>query len=69
MVLLLKSELIEENVTGMTFESGNMEDLKEKIKMMWNNYKAIANNAVKRYSCKVYYVQLMKYYNGEEKED
>lgn len=62
-------ELIEEGVTGMTFESGNVEDLKEKIELMWNssfNYKAIADNAVKRYSSEAYYEQLMKYYKGEE---
>ena len=62
-------ELIEDSVTGMTFESGNVEDLKEKIKLMWNasfDYKAIADNAVKRYSSETYYKQLMKYYKGEE---
>lgn len=62
-------ELIEEGVTGMTFESGNIEDLKEKIELMWHasfNYKAIADNAVKRYSSEAYYEQLMKYYIGEE---
>lgn len=61
-------ELIEVGVTGMTFESGNVEDLKEKIELMWNasfNYKAIADNAVKRYSSEAYYEQLMKYYKGE----
>lgn len=61
-------ELIEESVTGMTFESGNVEDLKEKIELMWNasfNYKVIAENAVKWYSCEIYYEQLMKYYKGE----
>ena len=44
-------ELIEENITGMTFESGNVKDLKVKIEMMWNasfDYRAIAENAVKR---------------------
>lgn len=62
-------ELIEDSVTGMTFESGNVEDLKKKIKLMWNasfDYKAIADNAVKRYSSETYYKQLMKYYKGEE---
>ena len=61
-------ELIEDGVTGMTFESGNVEDLKQKIELMWNssfNYKAIADNAVKRYSSEAYYEQLMKYYKGE----
>lgn len=62
-------ELIEENVNGMTFESGKVEDLKKKIEMMWNasfDYKAISENAVKRYSSEAYYDQLMKYYKGEE---
>ena len=61
-------ELIEENVSGMTFESGNVEDLEAKIGLMWNasfNYQAIAENAVKRYSSEAYYEQLMKYYKGE----
>lgn len=60
-------ELIEENVSGMTFESGNVEDLKNKIEMMWNasfDYKAIAENAVKRYSSEAYYEKLMEYYQG-----
>lgn len=62
-------ELIEEGVNGMTFESGNFEDLKDKIELMWNvsfNYKAIADNAVKRYSSEAYCEQLTKYYKGEE---
>lgn len=61
-------ELIEEGVSGMTFESGNVEDLKDKIELMWNasfNYKAIAEKAIKRYSSETYYKQLMKYYKGE----
>ena len=51
----------------MTFESGNVDDLKEKIDMMWNalfDYKAIAERAVKRYSSEAYYEQLMEYYRG-----
>lgn len=62
-------ELIEENISGMTFESGNVENMKEKIEMMWNypfDYNSIAENAVKRYSSEAYYEQLMKYYRGEE---
>ena len=62
-------ELIEENVSGMTFESGNVKDLKEKIEIMWNasfHYKSIAENAVKRYSSEAYYEQLMRYYKGED---
>lgn len=58
-------ELIEESVTGITFESGNIEDLKEKIELMWHasfDYKSIAENAVKRYSSETYYEKLMHYY-------
>lgn len=57
---------------GMVFESGNVVDLKEKIRMMWSasfDYKTIAENAVKRYSSEAYYEKLMEYYNGSEKED
>ena len=62
-------ELIEEKISGMTFESCNVEDLKKKIELMWNasfDYKVIADNAVKRYSSEAYYEQLMKYYKGEQ---
>ena len=61
-------ELIEEGVTGMTFESGNVEDLKEKIVTMWNasfDFQTIANNAIKRYSNETYYKKLIAYYKGE----
>ena len=52
---------------GMTFESGNVEDLKEKIDMMWCasfDFKTIAENAVKRYSSEAYYEKLMECYHG-----
>lgn len=61
-------ELIEEGVNGMTFESGNVEDLKEKIDTMWHatyDYQTIAENAVMRYSSEAYYEKLMEYYKGE----
>ena len=60
-------ELIEEGVSGMTFTSGDVEDLKDKIKKMFNHefdYEAIAKNAVERYSSEAYYEKLMKYYKG-----
>ena len=60
-------ELIEEGISGMTFKSGNVDDLKEKIEMMWNtsfDNKTIAENAVKRYSSEAYYEKLMEYYKG-----
>ena len=60
-------ELIDEGVSGMTFTSGDVEDLKEKIKKMFNHefdYDAIAKNAIERYSSEAYYEKLMKYYKG-----
>lgn len=60
-------ELIEEGNTGMTFESRNVEDMKEKIQAMWNaswDYEAIAQQAQERYSSEAYYRQLMEYYKG-----
>lgn len=59
-------ELIDENVSGMAFESGNLDDLKEKIEAMWNasfDYKSIAENAVKRYSSEAYYEKLIECYH------
>lgn len=58
-------ELIEEGGTGMTFESRNVEDLKDKIQTMWNaswDYKNIAEQAQERYSSETYYEQLIKCY-------
>ena len=60
-------ELIEEGVSGMTFTSGDVEDLKDKIKKMFNHefdYEAIAKNAVERYSSEAYYEKLMVFYKG-----
>ena len=60
-------ELIEEGVSGMTFTSGDVEDLKDKIIKMFNHefdYDAIAKNAIERYSSEAYYEKLMKYYKG-----
>lgn len=52
---------------GMTFTSGDVEDLKDKIIKMFNHefdYDAIAKNAIDRYSSEAYYEKLMKYYKG-----
>ena len=60
-------ELIDESVSGMTFTSGDEEDLKDKIIKMFNHefdYDAIAKNAIERYSSEAYYEKLMKYYKG-----
>lgn len=58
-------ELIEEGVTGMTFESRNVENLKDKIQAMWNaswDYENIAEQAQDRYSSEAYYEQLLECY-------
>lgn len=58
-------ELIDEGVNGMTFESGNADDLADKIKAMFNasfDYEAIAKAAMKRYNAEAYYDEIMKYY-------
>ena len=62
-------ELIEEGVSGMTFTSGDVDDLAAKISAMWNysfDYRAIAMNAVEQYSSEAYYDKLMRYYRGED---
>lgn len=59
-------ELIDEGVNGMTFESGNVDDLAGKIKVMYNTefgYKAIADSAMKRYDAENYYNEIMKIYH------
>lgn len=61
-------ELIEDSLSGMTFESGNVADLKDKIQKMWEttfNYESLAKNAVARYSSEAYYEKLMNIYNNK----
>ncbi|MBR6043012.1 MAG: glycosyltransferase family 4 protein [Paludibacteraceae bacterium] len=60
-------ELIETGVSGMLFESANVDDLKEKINMMFKHdfdYKAISSNAIKMYNDQTYYEQLMAIYKS-----
>lgn len=60
-------ELIEENVSGKTFVSGNLDDLKTKIEQMFVtnfDYAAIANGAQARYNADAYYERLLKVYLG-----
>ena len=50
---------------GMTFTSGDVEDLKDKILKMFEHefdYDAIAKNAIERYSSEAYYHKLMDFY-------
>lgn len=58
-------ELIEEGVTGMTFESKNVEELKEKTQKMFTStfdYKEIAQKSQEKYNAEKYYNELMKIY-------
>lgn len=58
-------ELIEEGINGMTFESKNVDDLADKIKMMFEasfDYHSIAENAQKLFDAEVYYQRLMEIY-------
>lgn len=60
-------ELIDEGISGMTFESKNVEDLKEKIKIMFNtsfDYKNIALKSQEKYNSEKYYNELIKIYTG-----
>ena len=59
-------ELIDEGVNGMTFESGNADDLADKIKAMFNasfDYESIAKAAMKRYNAEAYYDEILRCYN------
>ncbi len=60
-------ELINEGVDGMTFTSGDVDDLKRKIVNMFEtefDYKKIVENAVNRYSSDIYIDKLLEYYKG-----
>lgn len=61
-------ELIDDGCSGMTFTSGDLEDLKIKISDMFSasfNYSKIAENAVARYSSEAYYQHLMDIYQNK----
>lgn len=58
-------ELIEEGVTGMTFTSKDVADLKDKIQLMWNHkfdYAQIASKSRSRYNAEEYYTAIMQVY-------
>ena len=58
-------ELIEEGVNGMTFESGNVDDLTDKIGRMFSasfNYAAIMEKALSSFDADRYYHKLMELY-------
>lgn len=60
-------ELIEEGVTGMTFTSKDVTDLKDKIQQMWNHsfdYAEIGRKSMSRYNAEKYYTEIMKVYQA-----
>lgn len=60
-------ELIDKGTTGMTFESKNEKDLKEKITLMFNSsfkYKDIAKSSQERFNSEKYYNELINIYNS-----
>lgn len=60
-------ELIEEGISGMTFESRNVEDLKDKIEAMMQysfDYGTLAKTAQERYNAEAYYKDIMEIYKG-----
>jgi Glycosyltransferase len=59
-------ELIDAGVSGMVFESGDQEDLKNKIEKMWNasfDYESISMAAQSRYSSDKYVEQIVDIYS------
>ena len=63
-------ELIEDGVNGMTFTSGDVDDLKEKIGEMMAHAEfdnaSIAINAHRRYGAERYYEEIMKIYKSNK---
>lgn len=61
-------ELIEEGVTGMTFEAGNQKELKEKIIYLFahrlENSNRIRESALERFSQEAYYRKMMTLYDA-----
>lgn len=58
-------ELIENEITGMTFESKNVIDLVKKIEFMWKcnfDYKLISQQSQMRYNAENYYNQILEIY-------
>ena len=55
------------DLTDYTFCSGNVVDLKDKIKKMWNisfDYKKIASESMAKYDAENYYRQIMEIYKS-----
>lgn len=61
-------ELIIDGDNGMIFESRNVDDLKNKIELMWNadfNYQKISNDALIRFDSDSYCNEILKIYQGD----
>ncbi len=70
-------EIVDDGVTGLLFEAGNSDDLKEKIQHLWDNPQlcrkmgaAGKNKALREYTPNAYYIRLMDVYRaaGETKK-
>ena len=60
-------ELIEEGVTGATFTAGDVDELVNKIRQMWEtefNYKQIATSSQQRFNSEKYENDLLSLYRG-----
>jgi glycosyltransferase involved in cell wall biosynthesis len=62
-------ELIHEGVNGYSYISGNVEDLKAKIRLMFDNaaifnYREISKEAVKNYNSENYYQEILMIYKS-----
>lgn len=60
-------ELINDGITGMTFKSSNVNDMKDKIDKMFHtsfDYKNIALKSQEKYNSEKYYNELIKIYTG-----
>ncbi len=61
-------ELIDNGFSGMTFESGNQVDLRNKIELMWStsfDYGAISSSAQDRYSSDKYMKKIIEVYKNK----
>ena len=63
-------EIVENNINGLLFEPGNVEQLRECILRYWNNPQLVIDHginayqtATKNYTESVYYKKLMHVYN------
>ncbi|MGI6339337.1 MAG: glycosyltransferase family 4 protein [Bacteroidales bacterium] len=62
-------ELLDQEVNGLTYESGNVDDLRNQIVSLFSNeskfnYSEISRNAIEKFRSEKYYANLINYYTG-----